>query len=365
MTINERIKHLRRKCDLTQEKLAEYLGVSPQAVSKWECGLACPDLSLIGPLTKLLKVSSDELLGLTPQLVDERKAYFDAEYKEYWLKEDKEADLNLARQAVQEYPDDFRYREWLAGAEYYAAYDEEYLNGGPIEHFHRKLEPALEQYLLIVEDCPDQKLRNQALYEIVRIKIIMNRQDEARKFAEMIPEKEDDEEFYSRDAALRQCLQGDDLIAHKQKMIRKSLHNFCHILLYTWEFVDLTDPLLRPALDTAEGVIRAVIPDGNYLGYSWDLFHISVRRAELAMLDGDEETATAALMTAKAYAEQYDRCFAEGVSRYTAPLLSTQLEDCSDTRAAGLKSYIEYLREILQTKKEFAPLLRREDIQAL
>jgi len=40
MTIGERIKSLRHKNDLTQERLAEYLSVSPQAVSKWECGFS-------------------------------------------------------------------------------------------------------------------------------------------------------------------------------------------------------------------------------------------------------------------------------------------------------------------------------------
>ena len=40
MTIGERIKVLRRKNDLTQERLAEYQSVSSQAVSKWECGVS-------------------------------------------------------------------------------------------------------------------------------------------------------------------------------------------------------------------------------------------------------------------------------------------------------------------------------------
>ena len=81
MTIGEKIKELRKKNDLTQEKLADYLCVSYQAVSKWECGLSSPDLSLIVPLAKLLRVTTDELLGMTPPETDNRKLEYDALYE--------------------------------------------------------------------------------------------------------------------------------------------------------------------------------------------------------------------------------------------------------------------------------------------
>ncbi len=42
---HERLRALRKSADLTQEQVAEYLGVSPQAVSRWECGAICPDIS--------------------------------------------------------------------------------------------------------------------------------------------------------------------------------------------------------------------------------------------------------------------------------------------------------------------------------
>ena len=61
-TIGQRIKMYRRRCDLTQEKLADLLCISYQAVSKWETEIANPDISMIAPLTKILGVSADELL---------------------------------------------------------------------------------------------------------------------------------------------------------------------------------------------------------------------------------------------------------------------------------------------------------------
>lgn len=70
--IGIKIKEFRKKIDMTQEKLAEYLNVSFQAVSKWETGAASPDLSMIVPLARLLDVTTDELLGLA-NAVDERQ----------------------------------------------------------------------------------------------------------------------------------------------------------------------------------------------------------------------------------------------------------------------------------------------------
>ena len=112
-TIGERIRDLRKKRDLTQEKLADFLGVSYQAVSKWECNLTSPDLGLIGPLTKLLGVTSDELLGLTEEECDERKAFFDEAMARF---RDDELDVYArnAEAAVREFPGDMRYLTWHA-----------------------------------------------------------------------------------------------------------------------------------------------------------------------------------------------------------------------------------------------------------
>ena len=53
-TMGERIKHHRKRLGMTQEQLAERLRVSPQAVSKWENNLSCPDISLLPELADAL-----------------------------------------------------------------------------------------------------------------------------------------------------------------------------------------------------------------------------------------------------------------------------------------------------------------------
>ena len=61
-TLGKRIAALRREKELKQEELAEKIGVSSQAVSKWENDQTCPDIALLPLLAKILGVSIDELL---------------------------------------------------------------------------------------------------------------------------------------------------------------------------------------------------------------------------------------------------------------------------------------------------------------
>ena len=61
-TIGTRIAKWRREKGMTQEDLAVKLGVSSQAVSKWENDVSCPDISLLPQLVRVLGVTADELL---------------------------------------------------------------------------------------------------------------------------------------------------------------------------------------------------------------------------------------------------------------------------------------------------------------
>ena len=62
-SIGKMIKELRKNRGLTQEELAEKIGVTAQAISKWENESGMPDLSQIVPLAHVFGVSTDTLLG--------------------------------------------------------------------------------------------------------------------------------------------------------------------------------------------------------------------------------------------------------------------------------------------------------------
>ena len=75
MTIGENIARLRKSKGMTQLALANAVGVTDKAVSKWERNFSCPDISLLSLLSDTLGVTADELLGR--KIEDEEKYYED------------------------------------------------------------------------------------------------------------------------------------------------------------------------------------------------------------------------------------------------------------------------------------------------
>lgn len=63
MTFGERLQQVRKAAGLSQEQLGDLIGMSRQAVSKWETEQAAPDIETLARLCGVLGVSADELLG--------------------------------------------------------------------------------------------------------------------------------------------------------------------------------------------------------------------------------------------------------------------------------------------------------------
>ena len=118
LAIGENIRNFRKKNDLTQETLAERLGVTYQSVSRWENGTTYPDLELIPAISATLAVTVDELLGM-PQIEKEKRAIdaFD-ELRRECIKREYDADkiVNLLRDIRRNYLDcNSAYRPWTEG----------------------------------------------------------------------------------------------------------------------------------------------------------------------------------------------------------------------------------------------------------
>lgn len=71
INIGQSILNKRRKMGLTQDELADYIGVTKASVSKWETGQSYPDITLLPQLAAYFDISIDELMGYSPQLTKE------------------------------------------------------------------------------------------------------------------------------------------------------------------------------------------------------------------------------------------------------------------------------------------------------
>ncbi len=85
MTLGKKIQKLRKEKNWTQEELAERLGVSSQAVSKWETDISSPDISLLRPLAAVMEISVDYLLN--PNEEEQAQVWMAAENKKKKLED--------------------------------------------------------------------------------------------------------------------------------------------------------------------------------------------------------------------------------------------------------------------------------------
>jgi len=107
INIGENIKTLRTAKNLTQEKLADFLGVSFQAISKWERGETVPDIYMIPAIADFFNVSTDFLLGHDEEEKKKDVEEYISEYYRLWNESKFEELLVLLKSAVKKYPSEF------------------------------------------------------------------------------------------------------------------------------------------------------------------------------------------------------------------------------------------------------------------
>ena len=71
LNISKCINKKRKEKGITQEQLADYIGVSKASVSKWESGQSYPDILLLPEIATYFNITVDELIGYSPQLTKE------------------------------------------------------------------------------------------------------------------------------------------------------------------------------------------------------------------------------------------------------------------------------------------------------
>lgn len=340
---------------MTQEQLADLLGVSYQAVSKWETDVSSPDLSLIVPLARLFHVSTDVLFGVDGE--NARRTEFDSAYENYWQKDIKQM-YAASQQAVSEFPGDYKYLEWLASMEYYIAFDDDYSKGSSVDFFNSMLEKSRKHYDMVIKGCSDSNIRQKALYGIILDLKYLGDLSEAKKYAELFPEKQG----YSRDMMLELCTEGEEQMKIRQEIVYRKTNELLTALQSIWDFQLEKTEYVRTAVEISEKLIRMMVTDQNYYRFYWNLYHVYLERAEISMADSNFDSALNNLTIAKDYAQKRDSYNLNGKCKYTCTVLDHVEDDLScELLPTDSMDCWRYCTE----QKIFNPLRERDDFKKL
>lgn len=344
MAFGEIIKNLRTASGRTQEQLAELLNISPQAVSRWENNAAMPDISLLPPLANLFHVTTDYLLEMDTYCRDLRRAEYDEAFRDYWKKEDKEKNYQIALKAAAEYPGDMEYLKWLADGEFYVAFLRE--DEG---EYRGLLERSVQHNKTVLDNAPGEKLRRSALHTIVLALHWLGRKEEARVYA-MGEESEKE-----RDELLVWCLEGEELRKHNQKQLYRKLCDLINQLRYGQRSME--------TYEVVEETLRLFFPDGDYFEHHNTLQYHFLDKACLLCGMQKYDEAVAALQKARFHAEEMVKFGRETTYRHTSPLfdLLEGEKALSDSPTTDVEDFLDYLRK----HRCFDPIREREDFKAL
>ena len=101
--LGEKIKHLRKQKNISQEVFANYLGVSFQAISKWENGNTLPDVMMIPAIASFFGVSTDDLFDFNLFEMENNIRSIVDEHSKYWDSDIEKAE-QIIRDGLKRYP---------------------------------------------------------------------------------------------------------------------------------------------------------------------------------------------------------------------------------------------------------------------
>src|SRR5690554_2603399 len=104
LNVGNKIKLLRKKCGVTQEQLSEAIGVSFQAVSKWENNIALPDITLVPALASYFGVTTDDLFDFNLKEMNDNVDKICKESYKY-RESDPEHGRKIIEEGLKKYPD--------------------------------------------------------------------------------------------------------------------------------------------------------------------------------------------------------------------------------------------------------------------
>lgn len=204
--IGKNIRRLRREKELTQEEVAAHLGISFQAISKWERGEGYPDITMLPALANYFGVSADELLGMDSIEKQERYDAVNREYEENRIAGRFAENVELMQAALKQWPNDALLLVQLSAALHHL--------GDTPEEKREYLKQAIAVEEQILRYGEDSEVRGATMYNIcfsyAKLGDMVKAVEQARKLPNL---------YKARENALVYFLKGEE----RSKIARSAL----------------------------------------------------------------------------------------------------------------------------------------------
>ena len=318
LKIGEKIKELRKAQDVTQEKLADYLNISYQAVSKWENGLALPDVSLIPALSNFFGVTSDYLLDISLDNKSEIIENVLKEARSYTHTGEITKSIAIIEEALQTYPNEHKLLSDLI--EYKVMVYED--NDQWLSDIEQKAN-------LILRDCNIDKIRHSTIVNLAFAYSFCGKREKVLEIANLLPDT-----AYSKRELLslsvpakeRASYKSECILAHSESILIDILCISKHH--YLWGDPKIAVDVCNRALN----IIRALGDEGYLLYFKANAYEdLSMAYAKLKNVD---EMFITMEMVIRIY-EKIDSILSEGGMQYHSPLFEG-LEFNKNTMSFGV-----------------------------
>lgn len=333
LELGNNIRQFRRRDKRTQEQLADALGVTSQAVSRWESGGSYPDMNLIPSIANFFGVSIDELFGYEGERIGRIDALAVEIDRMNHLNNGKDVCITeciaLARSALVEFPGNERLMLCLASALYKAAYvrygechliDEEGYSVYDVEK-HKTYEEWLEAiplYEKVLQTLPLGNLRDRATDELSQLYLNMGMHEKCLALAEMAPDMWNSREFLRAYA----CDGKAYVKAHSELLIQTIRASAVLIVnITTGDQQHLSAHEKAENIASAIRLFEVVCPDGNFGRHHGYVVSLELLHSLYLWLDGQRDEAFEALARAREHGLNLIQICEDGVARYTAPLV--------------------------------------------
>ncbi len=343
MSIGSTIKRLRREQNITQEQLAEYLGITSRAISQWECDRTAPDISQIPALCHIFDISSDVLLGIDIEKSNEEiQKYLVAasDLNQHAKDEERTA---LLREANKKFPRDYKIMERLADSLVC-----EYSRKGIKEY-----DEVFELCNRILAECTDSITRAEAMRTLGIAYGYAGRKEEQLELAKQMPRVR-----FSYENFMVYRWSGNEGLAERQEYMSFLIYQLISMIACLGGHRDDDGKMVcsweeRRALRKFEiDLIETFFPDGDY--------HFFAQYAEMtckffvagAFRKNDYEELWYWLNKGADYAIHFDTYDFD--APHTSPILRGYVGGAWIMEATG--NHSQSMLDWLTTADEFAPL---------